>query len=161
MFLSSKLSSTSGDVQAYDAVMKFRFLLIPLLLIVFFGGCKSKPTLVGTWSGSAQVMGTSVDTEFDFSPDGKLAVKQSAKGQSSTQKGEYKEAEKSFTFKPLSIESPLINQEQAAKINAQIAAANKTVNFTVDWKDEDTINVTQQGDQSGMNITFTLKRKKS
>jgi hypothetical protein len=81
-------------------------------------------------------------------------------GQSSTQKGEYKEAEKSFTFKPSSIESPSINKEAAEKINSQIKSANKTITFAVEWKDADTINVTQQGASAPMNVAFTLKRKK-
>ena len=141
--------------------MKGVYACLAAFALVLAHGCKSKPTLVGSWSGNIQVMGAAVDLNFEFFKDGKLSVKQTAMGQTSTQKGDYKAEEKSFSFKPTSVDSPSLSKEASEKLNGQIKSHNKTVVFTLEWKDGDTINVTQQGAPAPLNTAITLKRMTS
>lgn len=124
-------------------------------------GCKAKPSLVGTWTGSLQVQGVGLDLSLRFENGGTLAFTQTAAGQTSTQKGLYKELESSFTFSPTAVESPGLPKESIDQINAALAATPQTVTFSLEWKDPDTIVVAQQGAPSLLAAPITLKRSKS
>lgn len=136
----------------------FAFLFIAALLLGF--GCKSKPTLVGDWTGSMSVQGVSVDLDFNFGADGTIAVTQSAGGKGSTQKGTYKSEEMTFTMIPTSVESVAVPKATLDQLNAAIAKNPKPVVFDFVWKDDDTISVKQQGAQPPGDLAIVLKRKK-
>lgn len=141
--------------------MKARcFCFSVVVAALMFGGCKSKPTLVGDWNGTLAVQGATVTMDLRFGGDGTLAVTQSVGGQTSTQKGTYKEMEKSFTMTPTSIEAANLPKETLDKVNAEMAKNPKAVTFTLEWKDPDTIAITQQGAPPPLDVAVTLKRKK-
>lgn len=125
--------------------------------LVVGGGCKSKPSLVGTWKGSMSISSATVEMEMNFGKDGVLAFTQSAGGQTSIQKGAYKESEKSFTFTPTTMESPTLPKEQLDKINQAMSGKSRTSTFTLEWKDSDTIVISDPS--SVINTPFTMKRQ--
>jgi hypothetical protein len=97
---------------------------------------------------------------FTFNADGTVAVTQTSGGQGGTQKGKYKADEKSFTMTPTSIESAALPKAAIDQLNAALAKNPTPVTFTLEWKDADTIAVTQQGAAAPLNVPITLKRKK-
>lgn len=139
--------------------MNVRSLALALLAIAL-ASCSSKPTLIGEWIGNLTLQGVTVDMSFAFKADGTLAVTQTANGQGSTQKGTYKEEEKSFTMTPTSVESAAIPKATLDQLNADLAKNSKPITFTLEWKDADTIAVTQQGAPAPVNVPITLRRKK-
>ncbi|HRI44059.1 MAG TPA: hypothetical protein PLL78_03930 [Fimbriimonadaceae bacterium] len=141
--------------------MTTRHLLLALGFLTLLVSCKSKPTLVGTWTGSLPVQGIEVLMTFRFGSDGTLALTQTAAGQTSVQAGSYKELERSFTFTPKSIEGAHIPKATVDQMNAMIAANPQTVTFALEWKDADTVVVTQQGAASVVAAPMTLKRGKT
>ncbi len=146
---------------AHTLEMKGIALGLGILLAFVSGiGCKGKPTLVGRWTGTIQAPGMSVEAELAFDKSGTLAFKQTAMGQSSTQMGPYKEAEKSVEFTPTTIESPTLTKAQADQLNAQLAAANKTVTFDLVWKDADHITITQRGAPAPLDKALEFTRVK-
>lgn len=141
--------------------MRTRWLVSAIFAVLLVGsGCKSKPTLVGEWTGNATIQSVAIDMTFTFGADGTLSVAQSANGQKSSQKGTYKEEEKSFTMTLTSVDAPGGPKAMIDGVNAELAKNPKKVTFTLEWKDADTISVTQQGAQPPLNVAFTLKRKK-
>ena len=141
--------------------MNTRSLVVAIVAaLLLASGCKSKPTLVGEWTGTMPIQGFSVDTKFVFGADGTLAVIQTMGGQGSTQKGTYKEEEKTFTVIPTSFETPSLSKATLDQLNAALAKNAKPMTFTLVWTDADTIVVTQQGAPVPLNLAITLKRKK-
>lgn len=139
------------------------FGLLQLIIAMLFLslGCKSKPTLVGDWTGTMSAQGVSVELDFNFGADGTISVMQSANGKGSTQRGTYKSDDKSFTMIPTSVESAAIPKESLDQLNAAIAKNPKPVVFTLVWTNDDTITVNQQGAQPPGDVAIILKRKKS
>lgn len=141
--------------------MTARHVLSALACLSFLVSCKSKPTLIGTWTGSMPVQGVDVSMTFRFGSDGTLALTQTAAGQTSVQSGLYKELEKSFTFTPKAMEGAHIPKTTLDQMNAMIATNPQTVTFSVEWKDSDTVVVAQEGAASAVATPMTLKRGKT
>lgn len=137
-----------------------RPLLVLATAVLLASSALAKPTLVGTWSGTLTVQGVKVDMVMTFGRDGILALKQTVKGQGSTQKGKYKEGKTSFTMTPTSIEAKNVPKATLDSMNANMAKNPTTVTFTLEWKGADTIMISQQGAQPPLNAKITMKRKK-
>lgn len=140
--------------------LPFYPLILAAIGALALAGCSSKPTLVGDWTGSIAHMGMAVSMDFSFSSDGNLTLKQSAGPGSSTVKGPYKELEKTFTFTPTSMESPVLDKATLKALNDEMAKTKQTVTFNLKWKDADTVSVAQQGAQPPLDKPVELKRKK-
>lgn len=137
-----------------------RLLLVLATAVMLASSALAKPTLVGTWSGTLTVQGVKVDMVMTFGRNGILALKQTVKGQGSTQKGKYTEGKNSFTMTPTSIESTSVPKASLDSMNATMAKNPTTVTFTLEWKGGDTILISQKGAQPPLNAKITMKRKK-
>jgi hypothetical protein len=134
------------------------FLLLAVGLAAL--GCKSKPSLVGDWSGTFSVQGVEVNAEFKFGGDGTVQIVQTAMGQSSTQKGTYTSDEKQFTVTETSVESATMPKAMLDQVNSTLQKTPRKLIFDCTWKDNDTISITQRDAPAPMNLPITLKRKK-
>ena len=119
----------------------------------------AKQTLVGKWAGALTVQGIKVDMVMICGKDNTMSFVQTAKGQSSTQKGKFKEGKKSFTFTVTSLESASIPKATLDSANANMAKSPKTVTFNLEWKDDNNISISQQGSQPPLDAKIKLKRQ--
>ena len=95
-----------------------------------------------------------------FGGDGTLSIKEFVGAQGGTSKGTYKADEKSLTFTLSSVEGTGIPREKVDEQNAALAMSPKTTNFSLEWKNEDTILITEIDAPPGQDKAITLRRKK-
>lgn len=132
---------------------------IPFLLVLAIVGCKSKPTLVGDWTGTATVNGTTQSADYKFNPDKTMTIQSEQMGMKTTLKATYKEEEKSFSMKITDLEIPGLPEAMQKQAKEGIANQKETT-FSVEWKSADEVNLVPDAAQAGAAITMNLKRRK-
>lgn len=137
-------------------------LLLCVLVCAVAAGCKSGPSLTGTWTGSGNFSGIQAELEQTFDDSGNISITTKMKNPldqkdiTVTMKGNYSmkgsdkvEAElKSYTFTGL---TPAMEGAFKTEMDKQL---NKKQTIGLEWVDNDTITWKEN---TG---TYTFKRKK-